>query len=237
MSRLVVKKHRPLEIVLYCVLLSAVISSLVWVFLDATHWNYIQKLFLKGQESGTLWEVNRELENENRQLREKVTMLERLTDLDKETAARLQDDIRGLQDKVYRLTGELEFYQGILSSTTDSKGLNIQGLHIESTDQQGIFLYKLILTNVSKSANIIKVSFDMSIEGLNGTEAKVLSLDDVMTGNYPDRELSFKNFERIEGSFSFPSGFKPLRVVVNLMQKGVSKSAVQRVFEWPAIAG
>lgn len=236
MTKLVVKKHRPLEIFLYCLLFSAIVSILVWLFLDATHWSVIKGRFSRGQESKTLWEANRLLEQENDQLREKVIMLERLTKLDEKTAGQLQNEIRKLQDKVYELTGEVEFYQGIMSSTSNSKGLNIQGLYVESTDQPELYRYKLILTNVAKSDNI-KVSFNIVFEGINGSESQILSLDEVKTGSAPAQTISFRNFERVEGSFSLPPEFKPLRVVVKLKQKGVSKSAVQRVFEWPAIAG
>jgi cell division protein FtsB len=237
MTKLVVKKHRPLEIFLYCLIISVVISVIVWLSLDANHWSVIKSRFVRGQEAKELWQANRKLETENQTLKDRVLMLERLTNLDEKTATQLQKEIRNLQDQVYSLTGELEFYQGIMSSTANSKGLNIQGLHIEPTDQTGLYRYKLILTNVAKNANIIRVSFDISIEGMDGPTTRVLSLKDVKTANAPDQTISFKNFEKVEGSFSFPSGFKPLRVVVDLKQKGVSGTSVQRVFDWPVVAG
>ena len=237
MSKLVIKKHRPLEIVLAAVLFSTAFSVIVWLLLDANHWNFIKNRLSQSHESSLLWDVNRDLETENTQLREKVIMLERLTQIDNETAARLQNNIRSLQDQVYKLKGELEFYQGIMKSTTDSKGLNIQGLHIEATDEERLYRFKLVLTNVAKSDRVIEVTMDMSVEGMNEAGSKVLSLNDVIAGSELKRDIKFKNFERIEGSLSFPVGFKPLRVVVDLHQKGVQKSTVQRVFEWPANAG
>ena len=78
---------------------------------------------------------------------------------------------------------------------------------------------------------------DMSIEGMNEAGTQVLSLDKVIAGSKLDREIKFKNFERIEGNLNFPEGFKPLRVVVDLRQKGAKKATVKRVFEWPAKTG
>ena len=114
---------------------------------------------------------------------------------------------------------------------------SLQGLHIEATDQAQLYRFKLVLTNVAKSDRVIEVTMDMSVEGMNEAGSKVLSLNDVIAGSELKRDIKFKNFERIEGSLSFPVGFKPLRVVVDLHQKGVQKSTVQRVFEWPANAG
>jgi len=237
MSRLVVKKHRPFEIILAVVLFSTAFSVIVWLLLDANHWRYIKSRLSHSEESRLLWDVNQTLETENKQLREQVIMLERSTQIDNQTADRLQNEIRTFQDNVYRLKGELEFYQGIMSATTDSKGLNVQGLHIEATDQERLYLFKLVLTNVAKSDKIIEVTMDMSVEGMNEAGSQVLSLDEVTAGSEVKRVVKFKNFERIEGSLSFPEGFKPLRVVVNLQQKGVQKSTVQRVFEWRINAG
>jgi uncharacterized protein DUF6776 len=237
MSKLVVKKHRPLEIVLAAIVFSSVFSVVVWLLLDANHWRFIKNQLSQSKESHLLWDVNQSLETENKQLREQVVMLERANQIDSQVAARLQNEIRTLQDQMYSLKGELEFYQGIMSSTADSKGLNIQGLHVESTDQEQIYRFKLVLTNVAKSDRVVEVTMDMSIEGMNEAGSRVFSLDEVIAGNELKREIKFKNFERIEGSLSFPVGFKPLRVVVDLRQKGIKNSAIQKIFEWPASAG
>ncbi len=237
MSKLVVKKHRPLEIILAVLLFSAAVSATIWLLLDANYWRFIKSQLTQSEDSRLLWDVNQSLDIENKQLREQVVILERSTQIDNQAAASLQNDIKALQDQVYRLKGELEFYEGIMSATTDSKGLNIQGLHIEKTDQDSLYNFKLVLTNVAKSDRVIEVTMDMSIEGMNEAGSQILSLDKVMTGSKLDREIKFKNFERIEGNLIFPEGFKPLRVVVDLRQKGAKKSTVKRVFEWPAKTG
>ncbi len=237
MSRLVVKKHRPLEIFLAAIVFSAIFSISVWLLLDETHWNFIKDRLSQSKESHLLWDVNQDLESDNKKLREKVVMLERSHQIDTQVAARLQTDIQNLQDQIYSLKGELEFYQGIMSSTTDSQGLNVQGIHIEPTDQEQLYHFKLVLTNVAKSATVVEVTMDMSIEGMTDAGSKVLTLDEVIAGKELKRDITFKNFERIEGSLNFPKGFKPLRVVVDIRQKHSKSSAIQKIFEWPASAG
>ena len=237
MFKLVVKKHRPFEVILAIVIFSTAFSVIVWLLLDANHWDVIKSRLLQNEELRLLWDVNQELETENKKLKEQVVMFERSGQIDHQVAARLQNEIRHLQDQVYLFKGELEFYQGIMSATTDSKGLNIQGLHIESADQERLYRFKLVLTNVAKSDRVIEVTLDMSVEGMNESGSLVLSLDEVIAGSELKREMKFKNFKRIEGSLNFPKGFKPLRVVVDIRQKGVRNSTVQKIFEWPASAG
>lgn len=237
MSKLVVKKHRPLEIILAAVVFGAIFSISVWLLLDATHWNFIKERLSESDKSHLLWDVNQDLDSDNKKLREQVVMLERSHQIDTQVAARLQTDIQDLQDEIYSLKGELEFYQGIMTATTDSHGLNVQGIHIESTEQEQLYHFKLVLTNVAKSARVVEVAMDMSIEGMNEAGSKVFSLDEVTVGKELKREIKFKNFERIEGSLNFPKGFKPLRVVVDIRQKNIKNSTIQKIFEWPASAG
>jgi hypothetical protein len=223
-----------MEIILAVVLLSVTISVATWILLDLSHWHFIKNQLSQNEDTNLLWDANQGLEQENKLLREQVAILARSTQIDNEAAARLQNEMQLLQDQVYTLKGELEFYEGIMSATTDSKGLNVQGLHIVTTGQERSYHFKLVLTNVAKSDKIIEVIMDMSIEGMNETGSQVLSLDQVTAGSKLNRDIKFKNFERIEGNLNFPEGFTPLRVVVDLKQKGAKKSSLKRIFEWPA---
>ena len=237
MPKLVVKKHRPLEIILYVVAFSTAISLAVWLLLDVNHWNYIKSQISQSEASRVLWDINKSLEAENTRLKEEVVMLQRSNQIDNQVAVKLQSQIRSMQDEIYKLKGELEFYQGIMASTTDSKGLNVQGLHVERTAEAQLYNFKLVLTNVAKSDKVTELTMDMSIEGMNEAGSKVLSLEQVVAGKQLNREIKFKNFKRIEGSLSFPDGFKPLRVVVDIQQKGYKNSTIQKIFDWPASAG
>jgi hypothetical protein len=124
-----------------------------------------------------------------------------------------------------------------MSSSINTKGLNIQGLSVDRTEDPNFFRYKLILTNVGKSDNLIKVSFDMLIEGMHGADSQTLNLDDIALATTQTNEIMFNNFERIEGSFAFPVGFKPIRIVVNLRQKFSNSPVIKRIFEWADLTG
>ena len=237
MPKLVVKKHEPFVIILVVGLLSAMVSVVIWLLLDENHWQATRNQLIQKEDYRLLRDVNQRLNIDNAQLREEVIILERLTEIDTQAAARLQDDLKTLQDQIYHINGELEFYESIMTATTDSKGLNIQGLHIEGTGQENFYNFKLILTNVANSDKIVEVTMTMTIEGMSETGLQTLSLDKMTGENQYTREIKFKNFERIEGNLTFPEGFKPLRVVVDLRQKNMKRSAVIRVFEWSTKIG
>ena len=237
MPKLVVKKHEPFVIILVVGLLSAMVSVVIWLLLDENHRRSTKNQIIQKEDYRLLSDLNQRLNIDNAQLREEVIILERLTEIDTQAAARLQDDLKTLQDQIYHINGELEFYESIMTATTDSKGLNIQGLHIVDTGQENFYNFKLILTNVANSDKIVEVTMTMTIEGMSETGLQTLSLDKMTGENQYTREIKFKNFERIEGNLTFPEGFKPLRVVVDLRQKNMKRSAVIRVFEWSTKIG
>jgi len=236
MSRLVVKTHRPLQILLAVIILSITIILFVWSLLEKGQWNYIQEQLASSEESKLLWDVNRSLEGENVELRERLIILERATQIDVQTTAELQGDIRTLQGEVYRLKGELEFYQGIMESTRDSKGLNVQGLHIEAMTQHK-YRFKLILTHVTKNDKVAEGDVDVSLEGMQNGKRRILNLREVSEEQPIDLTFKFRHFKRFEGRLTLPDGFEPRRVVVQLQLGGKDKSKIEKVFEWPAKAG
>ena len=237
MARLVVKPRRPLARLLALLPLGLAALALVWFALHLNHWHLIQDRLSRNKEAGRFWQAEQRLTDENTALRAEVIRLQRAGQIDAEAAISLQNDILELQDQVYRLKDELEFYEGVMAAAKGASGLNAQGLHIEAARRPRSFRFRLVLTHVAKNDKVIEVTLDMSVEGLNAAGAEVLSLREVSAGLPIKRNIRLKNFERIEGNMVFPEGFRPLRVVVRLQQKGSRKPAVSRVFEWPAKAG
>ena len=236
MTRLVVKTHRPLQILLAVVILSITFTLLAWSLLEKGHWHYIRAQLANNEQSKLLWDVNRNLEEENARLRERVITLERSTQIDMKTTANLQEVIRKRQDEVYRLKGELEFYQGIMESTRDSEGLNIQGLHIVAISENR-YQYKLVLTQVNKNDKVAEGTAEIFLEGLQNRELRVLSLLEVTQEQPIDLSFKFKHFKRIEGNLVLPVGFDPTRVTVKLRLNEDKKTKIEKVFEWPEMAG
>lgn len=237
MARLVVKPRRPLALLLALLPLGVVALGLVWFALHLNHWHLIQDRLRQNKEAGRLWQTEQRLMEENTALRVEIIRLQRAGQIDAEAAISLQNDILELQDQVYRLKDELEFYEGVMAAAKGARGLHAQGLHIEPARRPRWFRFRLVLTHVAKNDKVIEVMLDMSVEGMNAAGAEVLSLRQVSAGAPIRRNIRLKNFARIEGNMVFPEGFRPLRVVVRLQQKGSRKPAVSRVFEWPARAG
>ena len=232
MPKHVVKKDSrflPAHYITFFLLVFVVVG---WFLYDSPRLKTIRAQLSQAHDISELLNSNKNLEKQNQELDKQILKLERLADVDNGTSVRLQNEIKLLQDQVFNLRRELIFYKGIITASSYARGLNIQGLHIETTQKQTFFKYKLVLTNISNNDSIAVVTIDMSVEGNDKSGFRTLSSEDIILGAELKRKIKVRNFERIEGNFNFPNGFEPLRVLVDLQQHDKEKLRLHRVFEW-----
>ena len=232
MPKHVVKKDSrflPAHYITFFLLVFVVVG---WFLYDSPRLKTIRTQLSQAHDIRELLSSNKELKKQNQELDKQALKLERLADIDNGTSIRLQNEIKSLQEQVFNLRRELIFYKGIITASSYSRGLNIQGLHIETTRKQTFFKYKLVLTNIGNSDSITEVTIGMSVEGNDKSGFRTLSSGDMIPGAELERKIKVRNFERIEGNFNFPNGFEPLRVLVDLQQHDKEKMRLHRIFEW-----
>ena len=154
MPKHIVKKNPRFRLTHYIVFFTIVIFVTIWYLYDNPRLNAIRTQLSDAHDISLLLSQKLDLEKQNKELKEQILKLEYLANVDNETSIRLQNEIKSLQDRVFNLRRELTFYQGIITASSYSRGLNIQGLHIEATRKKGFFKYKLVLTNIGKSYRV-----------------------------------------------------------------------------------
>lgn len=236
MTRLVVKPHRPVQFALAVILLSMLSAIVTWILLDNIHWSLIFTRLSANEERKQLGNTNRELEMENTSLRERVMVLQSDTNLDNQTSVILQDEIRELQEEIFRLKGELQFYQGVMEASGQGKGLDVHGIYVRPLTQENGFRLKLILTHVNNKDAETEGRMDISLEGIQSGATRHVNLKDVTLDAGVDLTFKFRNFKRFESNLALPAGFSPQRVFVELQPRDEKQSKIKRVFDWPKTA-
>ncbi len=237
MSHVVIKQHKPYQVAVVVIALSLLISTATWFYLDENHWARIKSHVSLGNETMRYMEENKALQRENEELKERIIMLERTTQIDSQAAAELHESLRRLQDEIYRLKGELEFYQGVMSSTSSDAGLNIQGMQVDELPGEGNYHFRLILTHVTKRDRVIEGKVDISFEGVKNGKMTVINIRDMTLNSAMDLSFKFRNFKRFEGNISIPEGFEPHRVIVDLQPREKKMSKIKKVFNWSDMVG
>jgi hypothetical protein len=219
------------------VILASMVTAIgTWLFLDEAHWSVIRGRLQTSTEQQRLWSANKGLEQDNSILRERVIALERIASLDKQTETFLQKEIRGLQDEVFRLKGELAFYQGIMESADQTKGLDVHSIYVRPLAQANTYQLKLVLTHVANDEAEAAGVMSITVEGLQNGVLRLLSLDEVSADAAPVMAYKFRNFKRFDASMQLPGGFVPQRVIVELQLNDKKPSKIKKVFDWPVTA-
>jgi uncharacterized coiled-coil protein SlyX len=210
-----------------------VITVTIWVFLDESQWSYIVSSLSEAKKSKKLWQDNQTMKNTIVELQERIVMLERTAQVERQTIVNLQKDMIEQQDVIYKLRKELEFYQGIMTSTGESRGLKILGLRIEEMSQPRSYYFKLILTHVSKSDKVITGKLSILLEGVQGDVARTIDIRELTLSESLSLNFKFGSFERIEGSITLPESFVVHRVMVRARPEGKKRTpAIERIFDW-----
>lgn len=236
MSDLVVRPHQPIRFGLAVVIGSMVVAIVTWLLLDKTHWFVIQSRLEASAEQQRLWSANRSLESTNAQLRERLMAMERTASVDKQTETYLQSEIRDLQEEVFRLKGELAFFERIMESAGRAKGLDVQDIYIRRLASANNYRLKLVLTNVSDKDAETSGLMDISIEGRQNGVARVYKLKDVSTDAVLELNYKFRNFKRFDANMQLPAGFSAQRVHVELQPNDQKPAKISKTFDWPATA-
>ena len=231
--KLVIKHHNPLHIFAVIVISCAVITITTWVLLDESQWSYIKSSLSEAKKNKELWQENKVMNNTIIKLEDRIVMLERTAQLERQTIANLQGDMIKQQDEVYKLRKELEFYQGIMATAGESMGFNIQGLRIEETSQPRSYYFKLILTHVSKSGKMAAGRLSILLEGVQEDIPRTIDIRELTLSKSLSLVFKFSSFERIEGSIMLPDGFVAHRVIVRARQEGKKMTPeMERIFDW-----
>ena len=232
--KLVIKHHNPLHIIAVIVASCTVIAATVWVYLDESQWSYIKSSLSEARKSKYLWQENQTMNSTIVKLEERIVMLERTAQVEMQTITNLQQGMVKQQDEIYKLRNELDFYQGIMTSVGESKGLNIQGLRIEESSQPRIYYFKLILTHVSKSDKVAAGKLSILLEGVQRGTARTIDIRELTLSESLSLNFKFGSFERIECSIMLPENFIVHSVIVRARQEGKRKTPeIERVFDWP----
>lgn len=213
--------------------LSMVISLITWLFLDNNHWQVIHKQLSGNTSAKELIEENQVLQAQNSELNGKILMLDQTTRLDQETAIGMQQELKGLQDEIYKLKRELEFYKGVMDTSKSASGFDIHGIYIEPLNKPSHYHMKVVLTNVDKANRILQGSLDMDIDGMQNNRKQTLNISTIVVDELGGLSFELKNFKQIELNFALPLEFEPerVRVIANLNKTNIPP--IIRLYEWP----
>ncbi len=230
----IIRQHRPVrDLVLAGVAVIAMGASAYALYMNASAWAQ-EKLSVLSEERDELMITVEALREGNTVLRERVAILERAQQVEGKAYEGVDVHLRSLQDEVLALKEEIAFYRGIVSAGKE-KGLKIQTFVVDKESSSGAYRFQLVLTQHLKRVKIISGTVKLNIvDEENGKPTRLLLSD--MSGRQANSlKFEFKFFQRIEGRFTLPDGFKPDRLQIQVVSRGKKPASVEKSFEWQGI--
>ncbi len=186
-------------------------------------------------ERGRLDSQVESLEKHNHELRERVVVLEKSSEIDRLANLEVRDSYAALQNELLELRRELEFYRGIVSPGGEKAGLRIQRFELIPGSGPGHFDYNLTLTQLKRNDRYARGSIMIEVEGLQDGKPVKLPVTALASGDAPTLKYKFRYFQHFSGEMVLPDKFQPQRVIVRLQPRGKGQpSGVEVIQEWPA---
>lgn len=231
----IVRPHRPVRNLIVAAAGAIAIGAIGYVlYSNASEWAK-EELATLYDERDELIKSLESLRETNAVLRERVAILERAKQVEGSAYRNVDAHLRSLQDEVLALKEEVAFYRGIVSAGKE-KGLNIQTFVLDKEASPGAYRFQLVLTQNLKRVKTVSGKVKLKImDELNGSSKELLVSD--MNGKQADYlKFEFKFFQRIEGRFTLPDGFKPERLQVEVVSSGKKPASVEKSFEWRGLS-
>jgi len=168
------------------------------------------------------------------ELREQIAVLQRAGEIDRRATLEVRNDFAALQDELLGLRKELEFYRGIVSPGEVKHGLQVQQFNLEPGQEPGSFAFNLTLTQVKRNDRYVTGAIEISVQGVEDGEDKVLPFDQLLVGDQKDLKYRFRYFQHFEGMIRIPADFQPRQISIRLSPRGKGQPpGIEEVVEWP----
>jgi len=197
--------------------------------------NYHEQFRSMSESYQLLQEENTWLKEANEGARESLAEFEEARKLDRQATIALKEDIKDLQDTVFRIKGELQFYESLLDSAHQFSGLRVQGLYVHSASGPNAnrYRYKVVLMHLAKQGKPISGRMKMVVKGVANGDSQSLALRKLVAGDVPDFSFNFKHFKVFEGYLELPENFLPREALVMLESADGKRKLAEETFNWP----
>jgi len=177
--------------------------------------------FRRGEADRAQEKLRETIESQQRELselRSKVAQAERQLQIEHATYSDMEKQVKSLSGENATLKEDLAFFQSLMPASGRDGALTINRFRLEPETLPGEYRYRLLLVQTGLRVNEYRGRLEFVLSLQQGGRKVVLTLPSQQDKNVKEYQLSFKFFQRIEGTF-------------RISPDAVVKSMQVRVFE------
>ena len=193
--------------------------------------SYTQMKVLK-EENGYLKDGLRTSEKTIEDLSQRVAVLEKGGEVDRQAADGFRDTVKDLKDQVSVLEQEVAFCKGIMAPGSADKGLRISRIDLDAISANQ-YSYAVMMTQVVDNTNYVQGEVAVNVIGLRSGEQEVIALRD-LDDNISELGIPFRfrYFQELKGILNLPDGFTPQQLQVVMQSRGQNSQRVEETRNW-----
>jgi hypothetical protein len=184
--------------------------------------------------NGVLEKRLSKLLQDNKVLHEKSAILKRSSQIDRQAALGVKDDLATLEEELQAAREEVEFYRGIVSPGDVKPGLRIHRFQLADGVAAGEYRYDLVLTQLKHNDHQVSGVAEWRIVGTLNGEPGELGLADVTRPAVQQLKFKFRYFQDLAGTLYLPDGFEAKKVILSIRPEGKGNPPpVEQEYDWP----
>lgn len=172
------------------------------------------------------------LEAERGRLREQVAVLERTSQIDRESIRQVREALRASQSGYQEMEQELKILRGIVDTGVKSEGLYIRSFRLSKGDQPDRYRYRFTVSQALKNSGSAVGWILLTLEGEQKGEVVTLTLKELTQEKDEKLKMRFRHFQDVDGLIQVPADFSPRRLIVELNPTNNRLPKVSESFDW-----
>jgi hypothetical protein len=172
------------------------------------------------------------LEKDNREMRTKLAELDTIRVGRAREQAEVARQMGDLQAQVAKQAQELAFYRGVVQQSAATVPVRIEQLRISPGARSGQYALHLSLVRSGKADADVQGTVQVSVDGTSGTTARTLDLAALTGGRLHELRFAFRYLQDLDQPLTFPPGFKPERLAVEVQSNRKDVAPLSQTFLW-----
>lgn len=173
-----------------------------------------------------------ELGAERVKLYEERAVLERTSQIDREAARAVGEEMKGIQESRLKMEEELVFLRGIISNKVDKNSLRIRDFRLQSSEIMHVFQYNFIVSQVLNDKGGVKGDLFISVTGEQKGKNVSLELAALTEEKSESLKVDFKHFQKFEGLLQLPEDFAVVNMTIKIKPSQKKMPSFSESFKW-----
>ncbi len=160
---------------------------------------------------------------ERDELARSANTIESKVNIDKSTQKQLADQIKALTAENMKLKDDLALFENLNPSAAGGEGISLQNLKFElAADNQ--LRYKMLVMQGGKAGRDFQGELQFNIALVQNGKPVIITLPDVKAAETAKIKLSFRHYQRVEGSLTLPDAVQVKNVQARVMDRGAVRA-------------